>query len=787
MYFLPDEIDYFCLPIITCSLQKKNNIKALLIQIKGLVQGVGFRPFIYRLAKGLQITGWVENRNDGVKIHAEGSSESLREFLLAIRREAPAASSIRTVSKAQALPGHFSSFNIRKSEDISQEITDISPDIAVCDACMEDLKTQPHRIGYPFINCTNCGPRFTIISDLPYDRPKTTMVVFPMCDLCQAEYDNILDRRFHAQPVACNHCGPKYEMIRHERTHTNIDDILIHASKDIKKGKIIAVKGLGGFHLACDAFNEEAVRKLRSRKNREGKPFAVMFRDITCAKEYLDINAIEQQSLLSWQRPILISRNKISPHQLAFSVSNGFHTTGAMLPYMPFHYLLFENLETPAIVLTSGNISDEPILIKNEQAKLSLQGIAGSFILHNRDILNRTDDSVAMVVNDKQRMVRRSRGFVPTPIETNLDTEGIFASGAELVNCFCIGKGKQALLSQHIGDLKNLETMDFYEEAFNRFKVMYRFEPGLFAVDLHPDYLSRRFCEEYINDHVNDGKAEWVEIQHHHAHAASCMTEHGLDEEVIGVTLDGVGYGTDGNIWGFEFMSCDLVDFTRELHPEYIAQPGGDLTTYEPWRMAVSYLYKVYGDELAGLSFPFLDMIEKEKIELIIQTIQKKINAPLTCSAGRLFDAVAAISGTCLQADFHAEAPMRLEQLIEGHENGSYPFAIGDQISTDGIIKGIVDDLISKVDTSIISTRFHNTIIEIITQGTDLIRAKRGIETVVLSGGTFQNRYILSGAEDALAKMGFKVYSHENVPTNDGGIALGQLAIAAKRRSIGFI
>jgi len=729
------------------------------------------------------INGWVENRNDGVHIHAEAPGGTLQGFIQALAEEAPEASEIRAIntSPSRLLKAH--DFQIRKSSNASLEITEISPDIAVCPQCLEDMKTQPHRRDYPFINCTNCGPRFTIISDLPYDREKTTMQVFPMCPQCRSEYENIMDRRFHAQPVACNHCGPHYKMQTVGQSIEGIQGILSLARLQIGQGKILAIKGLGGFHLACDAFNATATHALRKRKNRDGKPFAVMFRDIESLESHLKINQAERAALLSWHRPIVILNNLPGASPLAQAVSNGFTTTGAMLPYMPFHFLLFEELDTPAIVLTSGNISDEPVLIDNEKARQDLDRVADSFITYNRDILNRTDDSVMMVVNEKERMIRRSRGYVPSPFQLGTNTEGIFAAGAELVNCFGIGKGSQAILSQHIGDLKNLETLEFYEEAVKRFEKMFRFQPEIFVVDMHPDYLSRKYCTGRITD-----PSILTEVQHHHAHIASCMAEHGLDEQVIGVCLDGVGYGTDGNIWGFELMRCDLMDFQRELHPEYIAQPGGDLTTKEPWRMGLSYLYKEYGKEMKDLELPFLNSIDHNTIDLVTMAIDRGLNTPLTCSAGRLFDAVSAITNLCTHSDFHAEAPMRLEQVAVSDENRFYKFLIsGNEIITGQTIRSVVEEVINQVPVPVISARFHNTVIKMILDGCRHIHQKTGIRKVVLSGGSFQNRYLLEKLERSLALMGLNCFSHEKIPSNDGGIALGQIAIGAKRRSRGKI
>lgn len=755
-----------------------------MIQVRGLVQGVGFRPFIYRLADRHSILGWVENRSDGVMIHAEGKPEALHHFLAAIQQEAPQAAGIRSVKSAAVSPGHFTTFRIRKSRESVDGITEISPDIAVCDACLEDMKRQPHRLAYPFINCTNCGPRFTIIYDLPYDREKTTMKVFPMCEKCREEYEQVLDRRFHAQPVACNHCGPHYTLETKKGSITRTEDILLEADRMLGEGKILAIKGMGGFHLTCDALNETSTKTLRQRKNREGKPFAVMFKDLASIERFLVTGERERNVLTSWHRPIVILKNKLPGEKLAFSVSNGFDTTGAMLPYMPFHHQLFEILHTPVLVLTSGNLSDEPILISNEKAREELMAVANGIITYNRDILNRTDDSVVMVINDRRRMIRRSRGFVPLPVETAHVTEGIFAAGAELVNCFGIGKGKQALLSQHIGDLKNLETLEFYAEAIQRFRTMFRFQAEVLAVDLHPDYLSRKYCMEVM---AKDNRVAVTEIQHHHAHIASCMAEHRLDEKVIGVSLDGVGYGTDGNIWGFEFLVCDLVEFERRLHAEYVPQPGGDLATREPWRMAMAYLYKVYGNSAMDLALPFYQKIPAGHREFIMEAISKGINAPLTCSAGRLFDAVAAITGVCTHSAFHAEAPMRLEQVMANGMAEPYPFHADRTIHTGDLIRGVTEDVLRGEDPSVISLKFHLSIIEIVKKGCLNIRRETGIKKVVMSGGTFQNRFLLSTLENRLQEAGLQVYTQQEAPSNDGGIALGQLAIAAKRRSAGMI
>lgn len=743
------------------------------IIIKGLVQGVGFRPFIYKTALDMKLEGSVENRNDGVKIKVNADGKAVKDFIDRIRIEAPLASDIESINFLKIGFERFEKFEIIHSKNVSDEITEISPDVAVCDECLHDLKMQKHRINYPFINCTNCGPRFTIIEDLPYDREKTTMSKFKMCRICSKEYSDVLDRRFHAQPVACNECGPVYELHFKKNIFKDFSEILKKTSSLIDEGKVIAIKGTGGFHLACDALNDAAVKRLRKLKNRESKPLAVMFRDLKSLKAYAFVCDEEQKLIQSWRRPIVLFKEK-NKNRIPESVSNGLGTIGAMLPYMPFHYLLFEKLKTKAVVLTSGNISDEPIVIDNNTAEKELIKISDALLIYNRDIYNRTDDSVTFVANGKPRIIRRSRGYVPNPVRLDFDAEGIFAAGAELKNCFCIGKGKQAILSQHMGDLKNIETFDFYKETVAQFKKLFRVKPVLAVGDMHPDYLSTKF--------VNELRVHKIFVQHHHAHVASCMAEHGLNEKVIGVSFDGTGYGDDGNIWGGEFFICDLKSYDRVSHFEYVPIPGGDKVSEEPWRMAVSYLYKVYGKDFLKLKLPFLKNISDEKINLLIQAIDKKINCPHTSSAGRLFDAVAAMTGICSVNHFEAEAPMRLESIVEHKISQVYSFNAIDKISFDQTIKEIVNDVQNKVKPEIISAKFHNTIIRIINDVAAGIRKKTGIKKVVLGGGVFQNRYLLANTENLLHKNGFDVYSHLKVPSNDGGIALGQLAIAASRK-----
>jgi hydrogenase maturation protein HypF len=744
---------------------------ALKIKVEGLVQGVGFRPFVYRLAKKYQVNGCVQNLTDGVEILAEGEKKSLEQFLADMQTDAPVASDIQEIIVTETDPEHLNDFTIAESNDISGAITEISPDISVCSDCLEDMKSQSHRINYPLINCTNCGPRFTIIKDMPYDRIKTTMQPFEMCDNCRAEYEDISNRRFHAQPVACNACGPKYEMTCGEGVIVELDKILDTLSDYISNGKIIAFKGTGGYHLMCNALDENAVSRLRKSKKREGKPFAVLFRDTEAVREFAEVCDQEAETLTSWRRPIVLLDMK---KQLAPSVTTGLKTIGAFLPYMPIHYMLFEKIAVSALVLTSGNLSDEPIITGDDEAKEVLATIADAIVCYNREIYNRTDDSVVKLVSEKERVFRRSRGYAPAPVKTLLNVEGILATGAELVNCFSIGKGHQAILSQHIGDLKNIETYRFYTETIEKYKRLFRFHPVMVAYDMHPDYLSAQYASEL--------NISSLPVQHHHAHIASCMAEHGIDEKVIGVGFDGTGYGTDGNIWGSEFLVADLHGFERYSHFEYVALPGGDKVTEEPWRTALSYLYNSFGRHMRYLDIPFINQMEERKLNLIMEALDKKINCPLSSGAGRLFDAVAALINVCPVSKFHAEAPMRLESLTIDSLYERYEISNQETISFKEMFQQILEDIHQQKSVEVIATKFHNTIIYAVFKVALQIRRETGLNKVVLSGGTFQNKYIMERIEPLLIKNKFDVFSQSRIPCNDGGIALGQLIIAAKKR-----
>jgi len=751
------------------------NLIAKEILVKGLVQGVGFRPFIYRLAHANNLLGTVENNNLGVRIVIQGKENDIINFIEVLPSSIPEASHINQLEVKTINPNKFSDFSIIKSKSLSQEVTEVSPDIAVCINCLEDMEKQSNRINYAFTNCTNCGPRFTIIKDLPYDRPKTTMAPFIMCNECQQEYSNILDRRFHAQPVACSNCGPHYKLIYKDKEFQKIEDILIITSKLIQENKILAIKGLGGFHLACNPFDNETVKKLRLKKNREGKPLALMFSNIKEVQKYLYVNEEEKRLLEDWRRPIVLLKTK---EQISEQLSLGLDKLGIMLPYMPFHYLLFKKLKIPALVLTSGNLSDEPIIIDNDVAIKSLDIIADASIIYNREIHNRTDDSVAFVANNKSRIIRRSRSYAPSPIHTNFNTEGIFAAGAELVNCFGIGKGSQIILSQHIGDLKNMETFEFYKESIQRFSNLFRFKPDMVVSDLHPEYLSSKY-----SDSLN---IKSIKVQHHHAHIASCMVENNLDEKVIGISLDGTGYGTDGNIWGGEILVCNLEDFERFNHFEYIKQPGGDAANHHPWRMLLSYLIHYFGSSFINENKNLFDDINNDEISLVSTMIEKDLNCPLTSSAGRLFDAVSALLGVCKNSTYHAEAPMRLEALArKSNTKSKYTFKIDQDISFKSCFEEMIVDLKNNREVSDIAKAFHNTIIDLTKEVSLLIRSKYSINKVALSGGSFQNKILLENCENTLKESGFEVFSQSDIPSNDGGIALGQIAIAAKLRELG--
>ena len=718
--------------------------------------------------------GEVDNRTDGVSVIVHGDLRTIDRFSNDILQYAPPAAQIKTIEINETQISGYDCFKIGSSKTIDNQVTEISPDIAVCDDCLLDMERDPGRIDYPFVNCTNCGPRFTIVEGLPYDRPMTTMKSFKTCEKCNSEYNDILDRRYHAQPIACNSCGPLYQYKDSIKTLKDINLIIREVSMQIASGKTVAIKGLGGYHLMCDALNNNAVTELRSKKQRDSKPFAVMFRDISEVKMYCFVDKEEEKEIKSWRRPILVLKQK---KILAAAVSNGLNSIGAMLPYMPMHYLLFRFLKTVAVVLTSGNISDEPLIIDDLLAEKQLMSIADSFLSYNRQIINRTDDSVLRIIGKKTSLIRRSRGYVPRPVDLNFNIEGIIALGAEQKNSFCIGKGNQAIMSQYIGDLKNPATYKFFTETIERFSDIFRFKPEIVACDLHPQYLSTHHAQLFENEY----KIPLVSIQHHHAHIVSCMAEHGLDEEVIGICLDGTGFGPDENIWGSEFMIADLKSFSRFTHFDYIPMPGGEKAIKEPWRMAYSYIFNYFGDNFDYKSVHLFNSINSQKLSLIKEMIVKKMNSPLTSGAGRLFDAVSAILGLCPVETFDSEAPMRLESAIDCETNEFYPFLANKTVIFADTLKAILAD-IPRQEISVIAAKFHNTVAQVILEVSNQIRKDTCLKKVVLSGGVFQNKYLLEKSSFLLNSNGFKVFTNHLVPANDGGISLGQIIIASKNR-----
>jgi hydrogenase maturation protein HypF len=748
------------------------------LKINGIVQGVGFRPFVYQLAQNLKIRGEVSNTPSGVEIHLEGSAHAIKAFNNGLSTKAPPLAHIIRISTRPAAVKGFTDFSIIKSSDTSLRSTLISPDVSICDDCLRELfDPRNRRYGYPFINCTNCGPRYTIIKDIPYDRPFTSMKPFHMCPDCQSEYDDPHDRRFHAQPNACEKCGPGVTLYdRHQKKIRSTDPI--SAAVDLlAEGNILAVKGLGGFHLAVDAENSDAVISLRKRKHREEKPFAVMAGNPSTISSFAFLTHDEKKLLESASRPIVLLTKK-EPSRISYAVSPGNRYIGVMLPYTPLHYLMLEKHEGAGLVMTSGNISDEPICIDNRDAFKKLFAIADFFLVHDREIYLRSDDSLVRHVAGKNRFIRRSRGYVPVPIFLKKQIPSILACGAGLKNTICLTKGDQAFLSQHIGDVENLPTYDFLRLSVKHMRRILDIEPEVVAHDLHPDYLSTVFAEEF------DGPKK-IAVQHHHAHIVSCMAENRIEGPVIGLSLDGTGHGSDGAVWGGEVLIAETASFTRAAHLSYVPMPGGNAAAKEPWRMAVSYLMHAFGHEYRNHNLSLLKNSEGTRLDIISSMITKKINSPDTSSLGRLFDGMASLLGIRDRASFEGQAAMELEMLAEkksdsvynhGWESGSTK-----RILLKPIIRDVVREIEAGVEKPVIAARFHATLIALFSSLCDAIRQETGLNRVVLSGGVFQNAILLNGLLGDLGKLGFTVFSHGQVPCNDGGISLGQAMVAAAR------
>lgn len=749
-------------------------MKAVQLEISGIVQGVGFRPFIYQLAARLDIKGEVANTSRGVTIHIEGEERKIDFFLEELVQKRPPLSRITEIQSHPSSVIGFKDFSIVKSKPHTVRSTLIAPDTSLCSDCLAELfDPKDRRYLYPFINCTNCGPRYSIISDIPYDRPNTSMKHFQMCGPCQKEYDDPANRRFHAQPNACDRCGPSVSLYDASGKKIETDHAIEEAARLLKNGYILAVKGLGGFQLAADAENDKTIHTLRKRKKREEKPFALMAYNEEKINEFAHIQPEESKLLNSFQRPIILLIKKIE-NSISAAVSPRNRYFGTMLPYTPLHYILLRS-GFAALVMTSANISDEPIAIENKEAISRLSNIADFFLMHDRDIYVRSDDSIMIYSANTPRMIRRSRGYVPVPISIKNSTPHILACGAELKNTFCLTKGREAFLSQHIGDLKNQQAFAFFKNTIMYMKHILDIEPEIIAYDLHPDYLSTQYALD-----VNAPKK--IGVQHHHAHIVSCLAENRVDGPVIGLSFDGTGFGSDGNIWGGEVLVAEAGSFSRVAHMAYAPMPGSAAAIKEPWRMGVSYLYHVFGEDIYNLHLPLFNAVKKDKIEFIVEMISKGVNSPLTSSLGRLFDGVAAIVGLRSSVYFEGQAAMELEMVAHAGHQGIYPYEWNDNnvftVAFAPIIRGIVADIHAAVPTPIISAKFHATLIRLFTELCDQIRNNNGLDRIALSGGVFQNSILLSGLCRELEEKGFSVYTHTNVPANDGGISLGQ-AVAA--------
>jgi hydrogenase maturation protein HypF len=751
---------------------------ARFLRVKGIVQGVGFRPFVYTLATRLGLDGTVRNTSQGVEIFLEGSAESLDAFTRKLQSSPPPLARIDSVDISESEDIGLNGFSILDSQPEPGEFLPVPADIAICDDCRRELfdpKDRRHR--YPFINCTNCGPRFTIIYDIPYDRPLTSMASFKMCPECQAEYDNPADRRFHAQPTACPVCGPSIAYTQSGKKPIFHEDALTAARELIKAGGILAVKGLGGYHLACDASNEKAVSTLKERKHRSEKPLAVMAFDLSVIEKYCHVSADERKLLESPQHPIVLLDHKPGV-SLAEGVASGLNTYGCMLPYTALHLLLLEPaLGFPEVlVMTSGNLSEEPIAYEEADAQTRLAGIADGFLSHDRPIYMRVDDSVLRVIDGAPYLVRRARGYAPDPLLLKERLPQILGAGAELKNSFCLTRDHYAFVSHFIGDLENYDTLASYESAIAHYEKLFKIKPELYACDLHPDYLAT----QYAHEQACREEVQLIEVQHHHAHLAACLAENSWFSEkpVIGLTFDGTGYGTDGAIWGGEVLVGNYAGYDRAYHLEYMPLPGGDAAIRRPARIALAYL------AAAGLEW-HTDMApmgatSEEERHVLEGQLKNSINIIQTSSMGRLFDAVSALAGICQTISYEGQAAIQLEGLIDPSESGSYPLPLdGKLIKVQPLLKAVVEDVNAGISPARIGARFHNGLAEMALAVCSTLKAQRGLKTVALSGGVWQNRTLLELTLKKLRAASFEVLLHRQLPPNDGCIALGQVLVAA--------
>ncbi len=746
--------------------------KRVKITIKGAVQGVGFRPFVYRLATELQLKGWINNSAQGVFIDAEGDEQSIGAFIKRLKTDKPAISRIQSFEHSFTEVNGFEKFEIIESKSSGSKTALVLPDIATCPGCLEEIfDPSNRRYLYPFTNCTNCGPRFSIIEALPYDRKNTSMAEFEMCDECKAEYADPSDRRFHAEPTACPNCGPQVSMWDdHGSAIAERNDAILKTAVLIKQGKIIALKGIGGFQLLVDANNESAVKELRIRKRRSEKPLALMFPDIESVKNVCEVSQQEEALLKSIEAPIVLLKKLTgSQSEISQSIAPGNPYLGIMLPYSPLHHILMSYLKIP-IVATSGNISEEPICIDEKTALEKLNGIADFYLIHDRKILRHVDDSIVRIAAGRQYIIRRARGYAPMPVQMSSASNPVLAAGAHLKNTIAINKGNNVFISQHIGDLENEEAVNAFERVINDLESFYEIEPDSVVCDLHPDYVSTKYAK-------SSGKKVYP-VQHHYAHVLSCMAENEIEGDVLGVSWDGTGYGTDGAIWGSEFLIPGGAAFKRFAHLKPFVLPGGEKAIEHVWRLGFALLYSVYGDKALEMNdIPLIKNSKPGDLELIKQLIDKGINTPVTTSMGRMFDAVSALIGIRKDANFEAQAAMELEYAANGiNTDALFEYDIvkeGESFIIDWkkIIEGVIFNMRSGISKEMISAKCHNSLTEIITD----IAKLAGKEKIVLTGGCFLNKRLLERTISRLREEKFKVFWHTKVPAGDGGISLGQI------------
>ena len=764
------------------------------MRVTGVVQGVGFRPFVYGLATSLGLSGLVGNDVDGVFAEIEGEAGAVAKFLLLLEQQAPPLARIERVTAATMRPAGSAGFAIVPSQAAGQRHALVSADSATCDDCRRELADPAdRRYRYPFINCTNCGPRFTIVRDVPYDRPLTTMSGFAMCVACAAEYHDPADRRFHAQPVCCPACGPQLRLVQADGTELSGDPIAAAASL-LRAGRVLAVKGLGGYHLAVDAGNEAAAAALRARKHREDKPFAVMVPDLATAARLCQLDDTARELLGSSARPIVLCPRRPASAAIAAAVAPGSRQLGLMLPYTGLHHLLLAQAGRP-LVATSGNVSDEPIAYRDADALARLAGIADAFLVHDRPIHVRTDDSVVRVSDGRPAVLRRARGYAPEPVRLRAAVpRPVLACGAELKSTFCLAAGDRAFISPHIGDLENAETLQAFTAGIEHYSRLFDISPLVVAHDLHPDYLSTKYAME-LEAATDDLRLAGV--QHHHAHIASCLADNGVDGPVIGVAFDGTGYGTDGTIWGGEFLVADLAGFERAGALEAVPMPGGAAAIRQPWRMAAVYLAAAYpGGVPAGLA---VRQRNEQAWDVVLAMAARGVNAPFTSSAGRLFDAAAALLGVRDALNYEGQAAVELEQLADPAEGAGYPATLSRagssaagkpgmlRIRGADLIAAAAADLMAGTSREVIAARFHLGVADAVLAACVALRAEHALATVALSGGVFQNALLTSAVVRLLRAAGFTVLTHSQVPCNDGGISLGQAVVAAARDRQGLL